>query len=113
EPVIETSKHDTSNHTDVSDVEAIAIYNPEHDEVTIFAVNRNVDDDVNFEADLRGFEGYKPVEYIVMEGFDMKATNSLDNEIVKPQHKSDYAYDNGIFTTNMKKCSWNVIRFGK
>lgn len=113
EPVIETSKHDTSNYTDVSDVEAIAIYNPEQEEVTVFAVNRNVDDDVDFTADLRGFEGYKPVEYIVMENDDMKATNSLDEEKVKPQHKSEYAFDNGIFATNMKKCSWNVIRFSK
>lgn len=113
EPVIETTKHDTSKHTDVSDVEAIAVYNPESEEVTLFAVNRNVDDDVNFTSDIRGFEGYKVIEYIAMENDDMKAANSLNNQRVKPHNKTDYTFDDGIFTTNMKKCSWNVIRFGK
>ena len=113
EPVIETTKHDTSKHTDVSDVEAIAVYNPENEEVTLFAVNRNVDDDVNFTSDIRGFEGYKVIEYIAMENDDMKAANSLNNQRVKPHNKTDYTFDDGIFTTNMKKCSWNVIRFGK
>lgn len=113
EPVINTTKHDTSNHTDVTDVEAVSVYNPENEEVTIFAVNRNVEHDVNFTSDLRGFEKYKVLEYIVMESDDMKVVNSLDNQRVKPEAKTEYTFDNGIFTTNMKKCSWNVIRFGK
>ncbi len=113
QPVIQSTKHDTSNHTDVSDVEAIAVYNPENEEVTIFAVNRDVDNDVNFTSDLRGFEDYKVLEYIVMEGHDMKAVNSLLSQSIKPTKKTEYEFDGGIFTTNMKKCSWNVIRFGK
>ena len=113
QPVIETTKHDTTNHTDVTDVEAVSVYNPENEEVTIFAVNRNVDHDVEFTSDLRGFEGYKVLEYLVMEHDDMKAVNTLNNENVKPRTKNEYVFDEGIFTTNMKKCSWNVIRFGK
>ncbi|TAH72742.1 MAG: alpha-N-arabinofuranosidase [Anaerolineaceae bacterium] len=113
EPVIKTTKHDTSKHTDVSDVEAVAVYNPENEEVTIFAVNRNVEHDVNFTSDIRGFEDYKMLEYIVMESNDMKAVNTLNSQKVKPESKTEYTFDDGIFTTVMKKCSWNVIRFGK
>ena len=101
QPVIQTSKHDTSNHTDVTDVEAIAVYNPENEEVTIFAVNRNIDHDVMFTSDLRGFEDYKVLEYIVMEGHDMKALIHLLSQNVKPTTKTDYEFDSGIFTTNI------------
>ena len=113
EPVIKSTKHDTSNYTDVNDVEAIAVYNPEAEEVTIFAVNRSLEHDVNFTSDLRGFENYKVLEYIVMENNDMKVVNTLNSQKVKPEQKAEYTFDGGIFTTNMKKCSWNVIRYGR
>lgn len=112
-PVVTTTKHDTKNHTDVSDIESVAVYNPEKEEVTIFAVNRNIDSDVNFTADIRGFENYDVLEYLVMENNDMKATNSLNSQNIAPKVKTDFTIDKGIFTTNMNKCSWNVIRFGK
>lgn len=113
EPVISTTKHDTSKHTDVSDIEAVAVYNPEKEEVTIFAVNRNVDNDVNFTVDIRGFEDYGVIEYLVMENSDMKAVNSLHSQNVKPKQKNEFTLEKGVFSTTAKKCSWNVIRFGK
>ncbi|MFU0828576.1 MAG: Alpha-L-AF-C domain-containing protein [Lachnoclostridium sp.] len=113
EPVISTTKHDTSKHTDVSDIETAAVYNPEKEEVTIFAVNRNVDNDVNFTVDIRGFEDYGVIEYLVMENSDMKAVNSLHSQNVKPKQKNEFTLEKGVFSTTAKKCSWNVIRFGK
>jgi alpha-N-arabinofuranosidase len=111
--VIATSKHDTKNHTDVSDVEAVAVFNPEKEEVTVFAVNRNVDANIKFTADIRGFEQYELIEYLVMEHEDMKAVNSLNAQVVHVKAKKEYTLLDGVFVTEMKKCSWNVIRFGK
>lgn len=113
QPVVSTPVHDTKNHWDVTDIESIAVYNEEKDEVTIFAVNRNVKEDVAFEADVRGFEGYRVKEYLALENDDMKAVNSIVKEQVAPYPKTEYTLENGSFTTIMKKCSWNVIRFGK
>lgn len=113
QPVVSTPVHDTKNHCDVTDIESIAVYNEEKDEVTIFAVNRNVKEDVLFEADVRGFEGYRVKEYLALENDDMKVTNSIVKEQVAPYQKTGYTLENGNFTTVMKKCSWNVIRFGK
>lgn len=112
-PIISSTKHDTSKHTDVSDIEAVTVFNPENEEVTIFAVNRDVESDVNFTADIRGFENYKVLEYLVMENNDMKVVNSLHAQNIKPELKNEYTLEDGIFTTTMKKCSWNVIRFKK
>ena len=112
-PVMTSTKHDTAKHEEVTDVESIAVYNEEKEEVTIFAVNRNTDENVLFEADLRGFEGYRVLEYSIMEHDDMKAYNSLVKETVMPKEKTEYRFEDGYFETSMGKCSWNVIRFGK
>lgn len=113
EPVISTGTHDTAGHSGVTDIESVAVYNDETDEVTVFAVNRNTQEDVDFEADVRGFEGYRVNEYLVMESDDMKLFNSAAGEAVKPRNKTAYELCDGVFSTVMKKCSWNVIRFGK
>ncbi len=113
QPMVATGVHETTQHSDITDIEAVAVYNDEKDEVTIFAANRNTDEDIVFEADLRGFEGYKVEEYIVMENDDMKAENTAFSSPVVPGVKTEYNFDNGIFETRMKKCSWNVIRFVK
>ncbi|MDD3206531.1 MAG: alpha-N-arabinofuranosidase [Lachnospiraceae bacterium] len=113
QPVINTTKHDTKTHTDVTDIESVAVYNEEKEEVTIFAVNRNVEEEVFFEADMRGFEGMKVLEYSVLENDDKKAVNAITGEKVTPKAKTDFTFQDGIFETNMKDCSWNVIRFGK
>ena len=111
--VVSSTKHDSKTHEDVTDVESVAVYNEEKEEVTIFAVNRSVKEDAVFEADVRCFEGYHVIEYLALEQDDMKITNSIAGEKVTPIQKSDYTLENGIFTTTMKKCSWNVIRLGK
>lgn len=113
QPVISTGCHDTSCHENVSDIEAVAVFNEEKEEVTVFAVNRYTEEDISFEADIRGFEGYQVKEYLVLESDDRKAVNSAVSEKIKPSQKTAYTMQDGIFETVMKKCSWNVIRFGK
>ena len=112
-PVISSTCHDTSRHGEVTDIDAAAVYNEEKEEVTIFAVNRCAGQDIPFEADLNSFEGYRVIEYLAMKNDDMKAVNSLTGEKVTPYSKKEYQMEDGIFTTIMKSCSWNVIRLGK
>ena len=56
-PALRSSKHDTKEFTDVTDVDSVAVWDDEKDQVTIFAVNRTLDQDIPLEADLRSFEG--------------------------------------------------------
>ncbi len=112
-PVVSTGMHDTRRHGNVTDVEAVAVYNEEKEEVTIFAVNRNTQEDVTFEADVRGFENYHVKEFLAMESGDMKVVNSAVKETVKPHLKETFKMTDGIFETVLKRCSWNVIRIGK
>ena len=113
QPVMSGDDHATSKHDHVTDVEAVSVYNEEKEQVAVFAVNRNTEENVEFDVDLRGFEGYKVVDFQAMEGTDMKAVNSAAGEAVKPAARSDYRLDGGIFTANLKSASFAVIVLGK
>ena len=113
QPILKSSKHDTAKHEDVTDIESIAVYHEEKQEVTIFAVNRNTEEDVTFEGNLQAFSGYRVVEYLALENKNGSVVNSILGEKVSPYNKTEYEFIDGIFTTNMKSCSWNVIRLTK
>ncbi len=110
-PVISTGTHDTACHCHVTDIEAAAVYNEEKGETAIFAVNRNITSDLEFEADIRGFTGYKVKEYLVLESDDRKLANSAYNSPVVPRRRTDFTLEGGIFKARLKACSWNVIVF--
>lgn len=114
QPVLHSTKHDTKDFTDVTDIETVAVWNEEQREVTVFAVNRSVSDDVEFECDLRSFSGYSFTEHIVLEHDDMKITNAAAGENVSPKSVTGRAsFDEGILSARLSKTSWNVLRFKK
>ena len=113
-PVISGTKHMTAGHGEITDIETVAVYNEEKDELTIFAVNRNLKEDVELTTDVRSFEGYHVLEHIVMENEDLKAANSLAEEKVYPANGDNRSrMEDGFIISLLKKASWNVIRLGK
>ncbi|OYD07168.1 arabinosylfuranosidase ArfA [Paludifilum halophilum] len=112
-PVISSPKYDCAEFTDVPYLEATAVHNEENEELTLFAVNRNLDDSLLLECDVRSFEGYQVVEHIVLEHDDLKAVNTADEERVKPHHRGNARLEEGIVNADLAKASWNVIRLRK
>ncbi len=110
-PSMDSPKYETADFGEVPIIEAIAVYNEESAELTVFAVNRDVDEEVELTCDLRSFAGAALREHLVLEGFDLKATNTEANQPVQPKTKSGGRIDAGKFTTRLSKLSWNVIRF--
>jgi alpha-N-arabinofuranosidase len=113
QPIIDTPKHGTAKHDEVTDIESVSIWNEEKEELTILAVNRNLEEDVQLLTDVRGMKGYKLLEHIVLEHDDLKAVNSAGKEEVKPQNVSRSTLDNGTLESTLRKATWNVIRLGK
>ena len=87
--------------------------NEEKEEVTIFAVNRNLKEDVVLNTDVRSFEGYRVAGHIVLESDDLKVVNAFGQENVKPKTTEQTTMDNGELTSMLHKASWNVIRLVK
>ena len=100
-------------HGSITDIEAVAVYNEEKEEVTVFAVNRNLKEDVVLNTDVRSFEGYRVAEHIVLESDDLKVVNAFGQENVKPKTTQQTTMDNGELTSMLHKASWNVIRLVK
>ncbi len=112
-PVLASSKHDTKGYTDVNDVESVAVWNEVAEELTIFAVNRDLADAITLTTDIAGFEGYQLIEHLVMECEDLKATNGPLGQRVCPVSTERTQVDGRIVTSQLGKASWNVIRLGK
>ena len=111
--VLETTKHDTKDFSDVTDIDSIAVWNDEAEELTVFAVNRDFEEDNILSVNLKDFDGYKPVEHIVLEGFDIKAENTVNSDSVKPVTRQlDNIYES-VKEIKLSPLSWNVIRFKK
>lgn len=113
QPVLDTPKHDTSGHENVTDIVSIAVWNEEKEELTIFAVNRNVHEDIELAIDIRSLEGYRLVEHTVLENSDMKVCNSAGEEVVVPKTVNRSRMDGDIIISSLAKISWNVIRLKK
>ena len=113
QPVLSGDDHATTKHDHVTDVEAVSVYNEEKNQVAIFAVNRNTEENVEFEADLRGFEGYRVIDFQALEGTDMKAVNSAAGETVKLTARTDAKVDGGVLQVCLKPASFVTIVLGK
>jgi alpha-N-arabinofuranosidase len=110
-PLIQSPKYDTSRITDVPYLEAIAVHNEEQGEVTVFAVNRHLEEQLPLEVDLRSFGACRLIEHIVLQSDDLKAVNTEENpDTVKPHNGGNAAVDGFKVSASLAKASWNVIR---
>lgn len=113
QPIVYTSKHDTAEHMDVTDLECVAIYNEEKEECTVFTVNRTLDEEIELTTDVRSLGGYHLVEHIILENDDMKKSNSAQKQNVYPKIVEYSKLKDGILESRIPKASWNVIRLSK
>ncbi len=112
-PVVQSPVYDCQDYEGVPVVDATATVDDEGN-VTIFAVNRDMEEDVVFECDLRAFEGLRPEEHIVLHHQDVKAVNTEeDPNNVVPFTGDAGKLDDGKLTVTLPKLSWNVIRLVK
>ena len=111
--LLDTGKHDTKDFCDVPDVDAVAVWNDESEELTVFAVNRDLEEDEELTVNLKDFAGYVPTQQIELAGFDLKAVNTADSQNVKPTTKTLSGVYDPMPVLRLRPLSWNVIRFVK
>ena len=91
-------------------LEAVAIWNPDQEKLTLFAVNRNLEQELPLVGDLRDFDDYQLTQHSVLNHQNLKATNSFDRpDNVKPVYQAGGQSNNGRLATILPKASWNVI----
>ena len=96
-------------------VESIVVLSEDEKELTVFAVNRSLDEAQSLEIDMTGLDGFKPAEHIVLTQEDVKAVNTKDDPyqvapVAAPVNAKVLASG---FEVEIPAKSWNVIRFTK
>lgn len=79
--------------------------------VTIFVVNRSMEDDIELNCDLRSFGDLAIDEHILLAGHDVKAANTEANpNNVVPTRGDGGTIEGGKLNIRIPKLSWNVLR---
>lgn len=106
--------YDNRQFDSVPLLEAVATHDEERGTLTLFAVNRDQEETLILEGELRAFPGYEVVEHLVLEHADPKAGNSLDApDEVTPHHRGDADCRDGPLAATLPRLSWNVIRLSE
>ena len=112
-PIVKSPTYDCSDYEQVPYVDATATLGDDGS-VTIFAVNRSLDEDIELSADLRAFGDLQIAEHIVLHHDDVKAVNTEANpDNVAPVKGNGGVMDGGNLSVRLGKLSWNVIRLEK
>ncbi|MGH2330709.1 alpha-N-arabinofuranosidase [Thermoanaerobacter mathranii] len=112
--VIDTPTYNSKDFCDVPILESTAVADENNNKLTIFAVNRDQQNSLLLESEIRGFEDYKVVEHIVLENENLKATNTKENPFnVVPHNDGNAMIEDGVLKAILPKLSWNVIRLAK
>ena len=114
QPIVKSDKYDSKDFTDVPYLDSIAVLNEEKDELTVLAVNRNLEGELDLSCDLRGLCDYHVAEHIVLTHQDLKAANTArePNKIL-PHPKGNGQVEGGNLRAMLAQASWNVIRLAK
>ena len=112
--LVEAPTYYTKKFGDVSCVDSIAIYNDARDEVVLFAVNKDLEEDIEVSMALRQFADYKVIEHVLLTNDDLFAVNTEENPgNVAPEQCENSRVEDGTLTAILQKHSWNMIRLGK
>ena len=111
--LVSSPAYDCKDYENVPYVDATATMDDEGN-VTIFAVNRSMDEDFELTADLRSFGELKAGEHILLHHSDVNAVNTeLDPMNVSPKQGEAAKVDGGNMSVKLPALSWNVIRLTK
>jgi len=105
--VIECDHYEIKKNREVPYLASSVIYNEETEEVLIYAVNRSLDEAMELDVSLEGFESVKLLEHTELYSDDLKAVNDKETERVCA--RSVAVEENA--PVMLKKHSWNMLRY--
>ena len=112
--IVKSPVYEAKQYGEAPYLDCVVVENPEKEELVIFAVNKDLEEDMEVTLDLRQYADYQVKEHILMQNDDLKAVNTEENpNNVAPKTGGNSKVDDGILTAVLEKKSWNVIRLAK
>jgi alpha-L-arabinofuranosidase len=103
--------YDTAQHGEVPLLDAVAVADPDHGSVTVFAVNRDQHLQAAVELDLRGFPALIGGDHVAVCDDNPDAVNTAEQpDRVTPRRRDDVKVSDGQATLVLPPLSWNVVR---
>ena len=103
---VSCGRYDAGKYGQTPYLEATVVDDEEKQEITVFAVNRSMEESLTLHVDIGGYGDLTEIEHIVLYHDNMKARNTADApHTVMPARMEDQA------EPTLPPHSWNVIRF--
>ena len=102
------------SYGDAPYLDAVLVENEAEGTLTLFAVNKSLEEGMEISCDLRQFAGYQVAEQSLLTQENLKAVNTEQDPFqVRPVSVGNAAIEGGRLTAVLPKQSWNVIRLEK
>ena len=79
ETICECGCYSTEKMSDIPFIDAAAVASDDGKQISVFVINRSMEESCLPEIEIKGFENFSPCTHISMEGDDLKAINTKDN----------------------------------
>lgn len=112
--IVKAPVYESKTYGEASYLDSVMIMNEEEESLTIFAVNKSLNEDLELSCDLRQFADYQLAEHVVLSHSDMKAINTekKPDEVV-PFAGNALKMEEGCLSGILSRHSWNMIRLKK
>jgi len=112
--LVDSPVYDCADYENVPYICSAATMDEESENVTIFCVNRHMNEDFVLNIDMRAFGKMQMESHIMLKHDDVKAVNTKDNPFnVVPSIGPGCVMDNDVTAVKVPALSWNVLRFNK
>jgi len=106
--------YDCADFEKVPYVDAAVVLSEDESAITIFAVNKNLEEALPVTLKLNGFTGYSEAESITMHSPSADDGNTPEEpNLVVPARGNSVGFEDGLVHTILPRASWNVIRLRK
>lgn len=108
--VVEAQTYNTETTKNVSYLQSAATY--DEDNLTVFALNRNLEEDLTLTLDAQSFD-LEATQHILYTCEDMDKGNTCEepNAVLPIKDAELPKYKDGVWKIKLPKASWNVLRF--
>jgi alpha-N-arabinofuranosidase len=111
-PIVTCPVFETKSFGEVPILQSAVTYNREDSSISVFVLNCDEKDDVEFKLDFRSFGNITALEHIILDGPELTAKNSfLEPNKVNPRIGPLPKKINNEMNVLLPKLSWNMLRF--
>ena len=98
--------------TGVKTIQAAAALEEAAEELTVFVINADPEEEQLLTLDLRGFEGWRLLGHLEMAAAHPDDADTWDHpDTILPRENAETRLEKGCLTACLRKESWNVFRF--